>query len=221
MNRSEIKSIAKGKLKGNMWNIWWPLLIILFLNGIVSGIFSPTPDVDIDGIESINAAINISVTPTNYLSSGVIAILFGIIYGGYCKYILDFVRTGKFDTQTVIETIKAKWLDLLISGILTYIIVFFCTLLFVIPGIIMALAYAMTSFLIIDKDTKGSDSLPASRKMMKGYKWDLFVFCLSFLGWIILTPFTLFILLVWLVPYMIIAFTIYYDKLQEKARKDE
>ena len=28
MNRKEIKEAAKAKIKGNKWNIWWPMLII-------------------------------------------------------------------------------------------------------------------------------------------------------------------------------------------------
>ena len=43
-----------------------------------------------------------------------------------------------------------------------------------------------------------------------------FVFILSFIGWIILSPFTLFLLFIWLVPYMSVADAIYYDKLKEK-----
>ncbi len=214
MNRSEIKKIAKQKIKGNMWSIWWPLLIIFFLYILI-----PIEPISTDST-SVNNTIT-SVSSIEYLLNIVVTLLLGIISGGYYKYILDFVRNGKLEAKTILETIKKKWLDLLIAGILTYIIVFFCTLLFILPGIIMSLAYAMTSFLIIDKDTEGSDSLPASRKMMKGYKWDYFVFILSFLGWAILSIFTLGILLIWLVPYIMIAFVIYYDKLQEKARIEE
>ena len=83
----------------------------------------------------------------------------------------------------------------------------------------MSIAYTFVTYLVIDTDVSGSDSLKAGREMMKGYKWDYFVFGLSFIGWILLTPFTLGILLIWLVPYVVIAKAIYYDKLKAITNK--
>ena len=77
----------------------------------------------------------------------------------------------------------------------------------------------MVTFIVIDTDTSGSDSLRKSREMMKGYKMDYFIFQLSFIGWHILAVFTLGILYIWLVPYITVAETIYYDKLKEKSAK--
>ena len=48
---------------------------------------------------------------------------------------------------------------------------------------------------------------------MKGYKMNYFVFKLSFIGWNILAILTFGILYIWLVPYMVIAKTMYYDNL--------
>ena len=81
---------------------------------------------------------------------------------------LDFVRTGKMNANSIIETIKEKWLNIIIATILVGIIVFVCTLLFVIPGIIMALAYSFVIYLIVDSDIFGLDALKKSREMMKG-----------------------------------------------------
>ena len=39
------------------------------------------------------------------------------------------------------------------------------------------------------------------------------------IGWILLVPFTLGILLIWLTPYMVIADALYYDKLKEITKK--
>ena len=131
-------------------------------------------------------------------------------------YILKFVRTGKFDTDDIIKTIKAKWVDLLIAIVLSVIIIGVCSMLLVIPGIIAALGLTMVIFLVIDKDVKGQDSLKASWELMKGHKWEYFVFQLSFIGWYLLIPFTLCLILIWLVPYVTVAQTIYYDRLVTK-----
>ena len=213
MNRKEIKELAKEKIKGNKWNIIWPMLVISVIGSVITTIFGGTVNVNFNDLEELS---QLTVSPIQYGGSLLSSLVVGLISAGYIKYILNFVRTGKFDTKEIIETIKAKWLNILIAGILSSIIIGLCCVLFVIPGIIMALAYAFVMFLVIDTDVSGSDSLKASREMMKGYKWDYFVFQLSFLGWALLVPFTLGILLIWLYPYITVANAIYYDKLKNK-----
>ena len=210
MNRKEIKEKAKSLIKGNIWNILWPMLVIGVLQSIISRLFGGTVVVDYNELENANMSV------TSYFGTGIATVLAGIAYGGYYKYLLNFVRKGKFETNDIINTIKEKWLNLLIANILVYVIVFACTLLFVVPGIIMALAYTFVSFIVVDSDTEGKDALAKSREMMKGYKWDYFVFILSFIGWFILSPFTLFILFIWLLPYLMISEVLYYEKLKEK-----
>lgn len=212
MNRKEIKELAKSKINGNKWNIWWPLLIIVALESLLGNIFGPS--MTFDRITS-----TVRVTSSGSIIGGIFGILFGVILAGYFKYIINFVRTGKFDSNTIIDTIKSKWVNILIAEILVSIIVFLCSLLFVVPGIIMGLAYTFVTFLVIDTDIPGNEALGKGREMMNGYKWDYFVFLLSFIGWAILVPFTLGILLIWLVPYMLVAEVIYYDKLKEKRAK--
>ena len=210
MNRIQIKELAKTKIKGNKWNIIWPMLVIGFINTILTNIFGPK--IDINTISDIS---QIHLSSGDYAISSVISIIVGVLTAGYLKYILDFVRNGKFDSKTIINTIKEKWLNLLIAEILTSIIIGIGFVLFVIPGIIMALAYAMVTFIIIDSDNSAVDALKSSRAMMKGHKWEFFVFGLSFIGWIILTPFTFGLLLIWLFPYMVVATTIYYNELKK------
>lgn len=216
MNRSEIKELAKSKIKGNKWNIIWPMLIIGVVGSILSRIFGGSVEIDFNNLESMT---NVHMSPLNYGGSLLVSLLTGIITAGYIKYVLNFVRTGKFNMNDIIDTIKAKWLNILIAQVLVTVIVCLCSILFVIPGIIMAIAYAFAMYIVIDSDTNGSDSLKASREMMKGYKWNYFVFELSFIGWIILVPFTLGLLLIWLYPYMTVANVLYYEKLKEITKK--
>lgn len=214
MNRSEIKNLAKEKIKGKKWDILWPLLVISFISSALSTLFGPK--IDLTTIESLEELQNIHFSFGQYGISSLITIITSIITAGYTKYLLNYVRTGKFNTDEIINTIKAKWLDLLIADVLVTIIVAVLSMLFVIPGIIAGLALAMTTFLIIDKDVKGHESIKESAELMKGHKWDYFVFHLSFIGWYLLVPFTLGILLIWLVPYVNVATAIYYDKLISK-----
>ena len=76
----------------------------------------------------------------------------------------------------------------------------------------------MVTYLVVDTNLSGADTLKKSREMMKGYKWDYFVFGLSFIGWILLVPVTLGLIAIWLVPYMVVAEAIYYDRLKDKTK---
>ena len=217
MNRKEIKEQAKAKIKGAKWDIIWPALIISVISSVLTRIFGGTVNIDLAHMTSIS---DIQASPRVYVGSMVVSLAVGIITAGYIKYILNFVRTGKFNTDDIINTIKEKWVNVLIASVLVSVIVFACSLLLVIPGIIMALAYTFVIYLVVDTDIAGNDALKAGREMMHGYKWDYFVFELSFIGWIILIPFTLGLILIWLYPYMTIANTLYYENLKKiRAKK--
>lgn len=91
--------------------------------------------------------------------------------------------------------------------------IFLClwSMLFCIPGIIKMYSYSMIFFLMQDDETlTGKAAITASRKLMKGHKWELFCLELSYIGWIILSMFTFGILLFWVVPKMNQAFYCFY-----------
>ena len=72
----------------------------------------------------------------------------------------------------------------------------------------------MIYFICIDNPNLSAiETLKKAKKLMKGYKMNYFVFKLSFIGWNILAILTFGILYIWLVPYMVIAKTMYYDNL--------
>lgn len=213
MNRAEIKSEAKRKISGNKWNILWPSLLVGFVLGILETIFGPQVNVDFNNLKSLT---NITMPTSAYIVTVVSTIVMGLFTAGYIKYIINFVRTGKFDAKLILETIKKKWANILIANIVAALIIGLASILFVIPGIIMALAYAFIDYIVVDSDKSGIDSLKESRAMMKGYKGDYFVFGLSFIGWMLLVPLTLGLILIWLAPYMTVANTLYYERLKAK-----
>ena len=67
----------------------------------------------------------------------------------------------------------------------------------------------------LDENTKPMEVLDKSKSMMEGHKWEYFVFNLSFIGWFLLIPITLGIVLIWLIPYIQTANIMYYEKLKE------
>ena len=199
MNRAEIKNLAKEKIKGNLLNLLWPIIVISIVGSI--------PSMIVGDSESILALIIV-------LAASFVTSIFSV---SYVAYLLEFVRTGTSTFNTIIECVKKNWLRILLVSILVGVFTFLWTLLFIIPGIVAALSYSMATYLIVDTDLDANDAIKESKRMMKGYKWDYFVFGLSFIGWIILVPLTFGILYIWLLPYMYVSMAIYYEKLKAKA----
>ena len=101
-------------------------------------------------------------------------------------------------------TIYADWktsLKLIGTSIVVSIFVFLWTLLLIIPGIIKSISYSQTFFVLKDHPEYSiTEAITESKKIMQGYKWKYFLLNLSFIGWGILSLFTLGIGLLWLNP---------------------
>ena len=93
---------------------------------------------------------------------------------------------------------------------------FLWSLLFIIPGIIKAYEYQMIPYLLAEQpDMPKEQAFAMSRQMMKGQKWKAFVLDLSFLGWSILSMFTLGILgLFYVNPYKYSTIAALYETLR-------
>ncbi len=77
---------------------------------------------------------------------------------------------------------KMGWI-MMVKG--TYIFLW-CLLLYV-PGIVKALAYAMTDYIAIDHpDWSATQCITESRRLMNGHKWRYFCLLVSFFGWFLL-----------------------------------
>jgi uncharacterized membrane protein len=94
------------------------------------------------------------------------------------------------------------------------IFVILWALLLLIPGIIAAISYSMTFYLITDNDNIGPlEAIKKSKQMMYGYKWKYFCLGLRFIGWALLCILTLGIGFLWLIPYMNVSLAKFYDDL--------
>ena len=93
------------------------------------------------------------------------------------------------------------------------------SLLFVIPGIIKALAYFMAPYILADcPNVTATDALKLSMRMTAGHKGKIFVMGLSFIGWGILTALTGGILGIFYTgPYMSTSYAGLYDELKNEA----
>lgn len=95
-------------------------------------------------------------------------------------------------------------------------------LLLIIPGIIAALSYSMTFFILADDDSIGAmEAIDKSKKMMDGYKWKYFCLGLRFIGWTLLAILSLGIGFLWLIPYMYVSMAKFYDDIKENQITEE
>jgi uncharacterized membrane protein len=105
----------------------------------------------------------------------------------------------------------------LVAYLLIAVFVILWMLLLIIPGIIAALSYSMTYFIIADNDSIGAlDAITKSKEMMRGNKWKLFCLGFRFFGWGLLCILTVGIGFLWIYPYMMVSFTQFYDDIKRQ-----
>ena len=110
----------------------------------------------------------------------------------------------------------------LVAYLVMTIFVFLWLLLLIIPGIVAALAYAQTFYLLADNPSlDGLDAIRLSKRMMRGYKWKLFCLWLRFFGWALLCVLTFGIGLLWLWPYMAASYAHFYEDLKQAGGQQQ
>lgn len=157
-------------------------------------------------------------THLNFTGSLSLFIVFAIIFilyiavqsvmgYGYYNFTL---RLAKYDATTIgdlFEGFKSNNIFRAMKlGILQTIFIILWSLLFIIPGIIKSFSYSMAYYIMLENpDCTALEAIRKSKEMMKGHKLDLFITCLSFIGWFILGflvgIFTLSLPFLWISPY--------------------
>jgi uncharacterized membrane protein len=102
--------------------------------------------------------------------------------------------------------------------LLQIIFILLWMILLIIPGIIAALSYSLTFFIIAENDSIGPlEAISKSKEMMRGNKWKMFCMGFRFFGWALLCILTLGVGFLWLAPYMLVSFSKFYDDLKPIA----
>ena len=203
INRPRLKEAAKEKINGNMWNIWQALLVVMAISSLF-GFFGGLVD---------GAKIEIY----NNVYYNVMDAIYGFISipltAGISYYVLNIVRDKRFDISDLFKFYKERMWTIILLSILISIFTALWSLLFLIPGIIAGLSYSMSTFIFVDgEDTDAMAIIKKSKDLMYGYKWDYFVFQLSFIGWALLCLFIFPI--IYVLPYYYVAETMYYEELK-------
>lgn len=154
------------------------------------------------------------------LAIALIRIIIGcVVEVGYAKFNMDLIDGEEGKIETLFRYFK-QWGTMLWAGILQIVYILLWSLLFIIPGIIAAYRYAMTSYILAENpEMEASEAIARSKEMMKGNKWRLFCMQFSFIGWDILSSFTLGIGDLWLTPYKSAADAAFYRDLVPLQRE--
>lgn len=203
MNNSEIKQWAKEKIKGNIWTLIVPIVIVSILTSLtIGGGYTHTED----GGYSYNAGVSIGI-------------FFYFVQVGLAYFMVKFINDQPHELKDIFAYTK-DYLRIFITGILKGIFTALFTLLFIIPGIIKGLGYALVELILADEKYKDLDHMAVLRKseeLMNGHKMDYFLLGLSFIGWHILAIFTLGILELWITPYYTTAKFKFLDNIMKAA----
>tara|TARA_Y100000385_G_scaffold243724_1_gene261358 strand:- start:25883 stop:26485 length:603 start_codon:yes stop_codon:yes gene_type:complete len=190
--------MARQSLEGK-WGVAIPTIFIyLLITGGLQGV-----------IEAFPLASIVSLIVTGPLVLGIAGFALNICRGKEAKIAQLFQGFDNFFTSTV-------------AYILMLLFVFLWMILFIIPGLIAALSYSMTFFIIADDNSiDGFEALKKSKQMMKGYKWKYFCLNLRFLGWLVLCILSLGIGFLWLIPYVQVTNANFYEDIKDSALENE
>jgi uncharacterized membrane protein len=191
LSNSEYRQRARAALGGQIFgNIWLMALLANLIVMAVTGLVSTTV------IGSI--------------------LVYGPLFVGYAAIMLKLARgRGEVDIADSAKGFLANYVDNLLLGFVAMLKVFLWSLLFVIPGIMKAYSYSMIYYIRNDHPSyTWRECLLESERLMIGKRWRLFCLDFSFIGWILLTPFTFGLAAFWVAPYMEQARAQFYESIR-------
>ena len=139
---------------------------------------------------------------------------------GLNKYLLMISRKEKPTMKDLFYYYKNNIIETIVLSMLISIALSIGLVLFIIPGVILYIMFAMAQNYFVDGIINPVEAISESTKLMKGYKMDYLNFLISFLGWLLLGVITFGIAYIWVLPYFMISQKLYYLELI-KIKKDK
>ena len=232
---SDFRSIARNALKGK----WGIAVIAGLIASLLGAIGSSGPELNLELNEgNFNASLQIlgqDVISTNgglefwpvfagiatYIAifaviTGIALFILGsIVEVGYMKFNLDLVDRQKEAEIGTMFGYFQFWKSAAFARLLKGVYILLWSLLFIIPGVIAAYSYAMTSYILAENpELTASEAIERSKQMMSGNRWRLFCVQISFIGWEFLSTLLTFgIGGLWITPYKQAATAAFYREI--------
>jgi len=188
---SELRAAARRSLSGN----WLPAIGITLLFAVILGALSYIP----------------------FIGAIAVLLLGGPLTLGLVAYFLQLARGEKALVGALFQSFDRFGTSFLVY-LLIQIFVFLWSLLLIVPGIIAALRYSQSFFILRDNPTiDPMEAIRRSKEMMVGHKGRLFILFLSFIGWAILASIPFGLGFIWLTPYIMAAQAAFYEDLKSRG----
>ena len=211
MNRIELKQEAKGVVRTAAVSAYLFALLYLALTELLQGasvyvngdvvLYMQTyfPNVPIPSYLYPVALPTTVVT----LVAVVCWLLRVLLQGGWVLYHLGVRRGEEMPYATLFDGFGFIGKLILLNIVIT-LYVFLWSMLFIIPGIIASYRYRFAVYNLCENPDIGvMEAISMSKAQTAGYKGDLFLLDLTFIGWNLLCSLTLGILSIWIAPYII------------------
>ena len=206
----EYKNAALSVLNGN----WAPVVVATIVMYIVSFV-----------VQLITQPLTVSADPESFqffallIGASIVSMFVTVpLSVGYYNALNKlYVEVDNKVTSNMFTIGFGRVLRYVGGMLLMGIYVFFWMLFLVIPGIIMAIAYSLTPFILKDyPELSVGQAIQMSEKMMRGHKMRYFLLTLSFIGWGLLGILTLGIGYIWLTPYMYTTTAAFYQDVKNE-----
>ena len=231
MEAKTIRARARANLAGN-WGVSIAIAVVAaLLGGMIAGVsFLPELEtvIPIEHFPALqkfsdwwNDGLHIGRVTLNFRSGifGFAAFLIGgVLQMGYADFLLkqhDGKETSFNDLFSKFDFFGTGFAQRFLRSLYTFL----WSLLFIIPGIMKGYAYAMTPFILAEHpNLTASQAIRLSEDLMDGYKSQLFVLDLTFLGWSILAALTLNLGNIALNPSKNAAYAAFYRQIQAEKQ---
>lgn len=168
---------------------------------------------DMEDLMALANALPAATLQSTFFSI-LVSLFMAVLMGGYYLYCMGLRQRVEMPYATLLDGLSVAG-RLIWCNILVYIKVFLWSLLFFIPGVVAAYRYRFAVYNVLtDSSLSASEAIRLSCRQTEGIKGELFVLDLSFIGWSILSSFTMGILDIWLQPYVTLCDLAYFEDAQ-------
>lgn len=212
-NRAKLKKAAKAILKPQLINTL-PVTFtvgILYLLSVLPDIYETAADKNILNISMEFSYFSLLVRAIPFFICSITAVAESFFY------IALVTNKQSVSFKTFINGFNL-WLKGICAVLWSTLWTVLWMLLFIIPGIIKAIAYSQITFIIAENpNVSVFQALKISKTITKGFKGELFVLYISFIGWIIISYLTFGLCFFYALPYMRTTFSLTYQYLKNQA----
>lgn len=206
-DRIRIKENGKLHYQNNKWQ---NVLVILINTLIVGGV---QVVVNLSGDDWVLAMF------MSLVSIAVSLLVVNVITLGSMTWFHRAIKTEGLNMEEMFWPFKEDYGGNVLMMFLISLYTALWSMLFVVPGIVKGYSYSLAMYIKSENpNIPASKAIELSTRMTNGHKMDLFVLDMSFIGWGILSAFTLNILgILYVMPYQYAAKAFAYEEIKEEA----